>query len=161
MKKGLYFILLIAVVAVGYLIWDTNKPVQDEPENEHTIENVQFSDDILVEEVTFDSEKQSLRYVMKNNTGKTLEYGAVFTIMKLSDDNALIETDLTDDLAFDMALRTVEAGDTFSDEVLFNLFTEPIDSGTYYIIREYRDSEGNEHIPRVHFIKNGEIQPGK
>jgi len=162
MKKAVYLILMIIMIVLGYMIWNENTTAPDEPGKQIPVVNVDFSEALEVEEITFDSEKQSLRYVVKNSTGKTLEYGAVFTIMKLDDDNALIETDLTDDLAFDMALRTVKAGDTFSDEVLFSLFTNPIDSGTYYIIREYRDSDGNEHIPKIHFIKNGEeIQPGK
>lgn len=61
-----------------------------------------------------------------------------------------------------MALRTVGAGDTFSDEVLFTLLEKPMDSGTYYIIREYMDSSGNEYIPEIYFTKTGEvIQPGR
>jgi hypothetical protein len=161
MKKGFYLILVITLIAVGYLIWNGNGASQDEPENEKPITNVEFSEDLIVEEITFDSEKESLRYVVKNDTGESLEYGAMFTIMKRSGDT-LIETDLTDDLAFDMALRTVGAGDTFSDEVLFTLLEKPMDSGTYYIIREYMDSSGNEYIPEIYFTKTGEeIQPGR
>lgn len=161
MRKGIYVILVIILVGVGYLIWNENKPASDEPGNEHIIENVEFSEELVVEEITFDSEKQSLRYVVENNTGKTLEYGAMFTIMKLSADNKLLETDLTDDLAFDMMLRSVEAGASFSDEILFSLFTKTIDSGTYYVIRAYMDSQGNEYIPKVPFLKDGDtIQSG-
>lgn len=162
MKKGIYLILAIILIATGYIIMQEINTKPQEGDNPDTETNIEFSEDLLVEEITFNEENQILKYTVRNNTRMTLEYGAVFTVMKLDDNNTLIETDLTDDLAFDMMLRNVEEGESFSDEVLFNLFSKPINSGTYYIIREYRDSNGSEHIPEISFKVDTEgIKPNR
>ena len=162
MKKSIYFILAILMIATGYIILKEINTEPQQEENPGMEGNIEFSEDLLVEEITFNEDNQVLKYTVKNNTQMTLEYGAMFTVMKLDDNNNLVETDLTDDLAFDMMLRIVEAGEVFSDEILFNLFTKPIDSGTYYIIREYTDSDGGMHIPEISFKKDSEeIKPNR
>ena len=154
MKKSSYLILAILLIATSYIIVRAINSKPQQEDNTDTEKSIKFSEDLLVEEITYNEENQILKYTMINNTQMTLEYGAVFTVMKLDENNALIETDLTDDLAFDMMLRIVEAGETFSDEVRFSLFTEPIDEGTYYIVREYKDTDGKEHIPEISFKKD-------
>jgi len=162
MKKSIYLILAVLLIATGYIIM---KEINTEPQQEENPDakgSIEFSEDLLVEEITYNEDNQILKYTVKNNTQLTVEYGAMFTVMKLDEDNNLVKTDLTDDLAFDMMLRIVEAGEVFSDEILFSLFTKPIDSGTYYIIREYTDSDGEVHIPEISFIKDSEgIKPNK
>lgn len=162
MKKSIYLILAIILIAAGYMII---KAINSDPqleENPDTVNNIEFSDELLVEEITYNEDSQILKYTVLNNTQLTLEYGAMFKVMMLDETNDIVETDLTDELAFDMMLRIVEAGETFSDEVRFSLFTKPIESGTYYIIREYMDSDGGEHIPEISFKKDAEgIHPNK
>lgn len=151
MKKSLYFVLAVIVAISGYAIWN-NSGDQPQGETEKVeVVGMDFSDELVLKEMAYDKEKDVLSYEVENKTGKNLEYGFVFTLMKLQEDNTLKETGLTDDMAFIMMLASVEPGKSVNDEIHFELIDKTIDPGRYYVIRQYIDGEGNVHIPEVSF----------
>lgn len=162
MKKSLYFVLAIIVAVSGYAIWN-NKGDQPEGEPEKVeVVGMEFSKDLVLKEMEYDKDKDILSYEIVNNTGKMLEYGFVFNLMKLQEDNTLIETGLTDDMAFIMMLASVEPGKSVNDEIRFELIEKTVEPGRYYVIRKYVDAEGNVHIPEVSFeVTENDILPVK
>jgi hypothetical protein len=94
MKKSIYLILAVLLIATGYIIMKEINTEPQQEENPGMEGNIEFSEDLLVEEIIYNEDNQILKYTVKNNTQMTLEYGAMFTVMKLDDNNALVETDL-------------------------------------------------------------------
>lgn len=162
MKKSIYFVLSVIVVISGYVLWNSigEQPAK-EPDRVEVV-GMAFSKDLVLNKIEYDKGQNILSYEIQNNTGKTLEYGFAFTLMKLQDDNTLIETGLTDDMAFIMMLASVEPGKSVNDEILFELIEKTIEPGRYYVIRQYIDGEGNVHIPEVSFeVTKNNILPVK
>ncbi len=151
MKKSLYFLLAVILAVSGYAIWSgTGDQPAGEPEKVE-VSGMDFSDELVLKEMEYDQGQDILKYEIQNNTGKNLEYGFVFTLMKLQDDNTLVETGLTDGMAFIMMLASVEPGKNVNDEIHFELIEKTIEPGRYYVIRKYVDGEGNVHIPEISF----------
>ena len=162
MKKSLYFVLALLVAVSGYAIWNSKgEEPAGEPEKVEVV-GMDFSKELVLKEMDYDKEKDILSYEVENNTGENLEYGFVFNLMKLQEDNTLKETGLTDDMAFIMMLATVEAGKSVNDQILFELIEKTIEPGRYYVIRQYVDGAGNVHIPEVSFeVTENDITPVK
>ena len=162
MKKSLYFVLAIAVAISGYVFW--NNDTSQEPDEREPVEVVgmEFSEELVLKDIEYNEKENILNYELLNNTGKTIEHGFAFTLWKLQEDNTLEITDLTDDLAFIMMLAMVEPGKSINDSILFDLSEKTIEPGIYYVIREYKDADGNVHIPEVSFeVKENDIVPIK
>lgn len=151
MKKSLYFVLAVLVAVSGYAIWNSK---EDEPAGEPQkveVVGMDFSDELVMKDMEYDKDKDVLSYEVENNTGKILDYGFAFNLMKLQEDNTLKETGLTDEMAFIEMLASVEPGMSVNDEILFELIEKTVEPGRYYVIRKYIDREGNVHIPEVSF----------
>ncbi len=162
MKKSLYFVLAAIIAISGYAIWN-NKGDQPagEPE-EVVVAGMDFSEELVMKAIEYDKDKDILSYELENNTGKVLDYGLAFNLMKLADGNTLKETGLTDDLAFLEMLLSVEPGKTVNDDILFELIEKTVEPGRYYVIRKYMDRDGNVHIPEVSFeVTENDLVPVK
>lgn len=151
MKKSLYFALAVVIAITGYIVWPKGDSKDDDNLDPVTVEGVDFSEELVLEKISYDKKSRVLSYELKNNSAETLEYGFPFTLMKLQEDRTLKETGLTDDLAFIMMLASVEPGKNVSDEIHFELITRTIEPGRYYVMRQYTDAAGKVHIPEVSF----------
>ena len=162
MKKSLYIVLAVIVAFSGYAIWNS---IEDQPAGEPEkveVVGMDFSKELILKEMEYDKDKDILSYAVENNTGKILDYGLAFNLMKLQEDSTLKETGLTDEMAFLEILLSVEHGNNAQDEILFELIEKTIEPGRYYVIRKYTDREGNVHIPEVSFeVTENNILPAK
>lgn len=162
MKKSLYFVLAMLLAVSGYAIWNSNEDQPAEEPGKVEVVGMEFSKDLILKEMEYDKTKDILSYELVNNTGKILDYGLAFDLLKLQEDKTLKETGLIDDMAFIEILLSVEPGKNVNDEILFELIDKTIEPGRYYVIRKYTDREGNVHIPEVSFeVTENSILPVK
>ena len=152
--------MLLAVS--GYAVWNSNEDQPAEEPGKVEVVGMEFSKDLVLHEMEYDKTKDILSYELENNTGKILDFGYAFDLLKLQEDNTLKETGLIDDMAFLEILLSVEPGKNVNDEILFELIEKTIEPGRYYVIRKYTDRDGNVHIPEVSFeVTENSILPVK
>lgn len=162
MKKSLYFILAVIVAISGYALFGGKGDQPAEEPVKVDVKGMDFSEELVLKEIKYDKSTNILSYELENNTGKILDYGFAFNLMKLAEDNTLKETGLTDDMAFIEMLASVEPGKSATDEIRFELIEKTIEPGRYYVIRKYMDREGKDHIPEVSFeVTENDILPVK
>ena len=162
MKKSIYFVLAMLLAVSGYAVWNSNEDQPAEEPGKVEVVGMVFSKDLVLHEMEYDKTKDILSYELENNTGKILDYGYAFDLLKLQEDNTLKETGLIDDMAFLEILLSVEPGKNVNDEILFELIEKTIEPGRYYVIRKYMDRDGNVHIPEVSFeVTENSILPVK
>lgn len=155
MKKLLSILLVAAVAITGYTLWTRNQVHSSEEVS--PVKGTIFSDLLIVKEMTVGTNPDAITYTIENKTGRTLEFGYAFIIKKLQADGTLVDTNLTEDMAFIMMLGSLEDGKSIEDGVSFDLLKEKPTDGTYFVYREYRDEQGETYVPRVSF----EIAEGK
>ena len=156
MKKLISIVLIAAVAITGYTLWAQNQAHPTEEES--PVKGVIFSDQLVVKELSVLTNPDAITYTIENKTGKTLEFSYAFIIKKLQPDGSLVDTDLTEDMAFIMMLGMLEDGKTLEDGISFDLLKEKPTEGTYFVYREYVDEQGEKYVPRVSFkIVDGKL----
>lgn len=161
MKKFISILLIAALAITGYTLWQKEK-AHSSDDNGVPVKGIVFSAGLKAIDIRFDDVEKVLHYQLKNTSGKLLQYGFAFTIHKLQDDGTLKDTELTKDMAFIEMLGILEDGKTMEDAIMFSQFPDFPGNGTYYVIRQYTDEEGNHQIPLVSFkVSGGVVTPVK